>query len=395
MIHPNILICYSNPGTTGRLRLDVEHREIEAALKEVGADSSYVKRIHATTIDDLISEIGSNKYQLIQFSGHGDKEGVYLENSDHTKAELLDSTMLERVLSVASNNLKVLILTCCYSDSYRESLAQKVPYLITITGPAPDRAAINFSKWFYSTLLRSENSIEVSFAFAKAVSEDLTINLSRRGLLKQPGELKVEAKINFGNKIILDLTPIKNEIFKISENEESFINAICTSIRAHYSLFKLPMERVALPFDQHIGIFSWNNEIDPISCEQVFLVSNDISEAAFEVFARLMSRYTSLASARYRYKNEREYPGKSKLIKSALDRFYETTEQFFSGDNANQLRNLSPNHYKVAAGMIRANLAEADAAWAQDDLAQCIVFLETSLTTLHNFIMQLVQEVKD
>src|SRR5262245_29155324 len=100
MTNPRILICYSNPTNTGRLRLDLEHSSIDAAIRQAGLDPALVRRVHAATLEDLILELSCNDYELVQFSGHSDPDGIYLENALRTSHELLSAQALQRILSV-------------------------------------------------------------------------------------------------------------------------------------------------------------------------------------------------------------------------------------------------------------------------------------------------------
>ena len=136
------------------------------------------------------------------------------------------------------------------------------------------------------------------------------------------------------------------------------------------------------------------NEVDPIVCGRAFVVSPDISEFDFTAVAMLLARYTSLAGAGYRLKNERDYPEKSNLVRKALNAFHKAVADFFNKKYSASYRSLAPNNYKVATGVITANLTEADIFFADNDYSQCIIHLETALTTLHNFIYQILDAIE-
>lgn len=398
MATPRILIAYSNPHSTERIRLDLEHRAIEEALKNAQVNADYVRRLHATTVGDLISAVSGHDLDIVQFSGHGSPEGIYLEGEGHAAGELLDFVALQEIIRLSPPSLRAVILTCCFSGEAREALAPKVPYLISVDGPAPDKAAIEFSRVFYSSLLSDkQQNIERAYDIAKfgAGRSSLKVCLTRRGLLRRPGDLKIEATLRKQEQsLVIDLTPVRDRIQELKLDEEEFLDSICTGIRAHRGIFNEPMDRVALIFDQYVGIFSWKSSIDPIMCEDFILIADEVTEAEFEAVVMLMTRYTVLASQRYRFKFEQEYPGKSKLLHGALEEFEETRERFFIGSYAESLRKLAPNRYKVAAGLIAANLSEADGMWARDEFPRCIAHLEAALTTMHSFIRELIKQIR-
>ena len=45
--------------------------------------------------------------------------------------------------------------------------------------------------------------------------------------------------------------------------------------------------------------------------------------------------------------------------------------------------------------MINANLIEADYAYGKEDYSQCIIHLETALTSLHNLIIQFLESIME
>ena len=96
---PRVLVLYSNPGDSQRLRLDKEHRAIDAVLRELGLDSSVVLRRHAVSVEDFSAAIRSGEFEIIQFSGHGSEEGIVLERQPTGKKELVDASRLTAALS--------------------------------------------------------------------------------------------------------------------------------------------------------------------------------------------------------------------------------------------------------------------------------------------------------
>jgi hypothetical protein len=393
MVKPRILICYSNPIDTARLRLDIEHSEIESVLSKSGLDTGLIKRLHATTLETLLDELSEGSFEIIEFSGHGNNKGIYLENDARTSSQLITTDVLLHILKIASPTLRALLLTCCYSENYKLKISNYVPYLISVDGPAPDKAAIQFSKRFFSTYLAPPYSVERAFFFAGIYGrkDNFSVKLTRRGLLRQKGKLKIEAVVGLHNKIVLDLTQIRKKIDNIDFSKDKFLELICTSLKAHFSLFKKPLERVAIPFGNFIGLFTWQNEIDPIICEQFFSVSSNLSEASFNSIALLMSRYTSLARAQYRFKTEPIYQGQAEILRRSLDEFHEAAQTYFTGEHSTVLRALAPDTYKITGGILKASLTEADISWSHEEYGYTVVQLETALTSIHNLLIPAIK----
>jgi len=78
-VKPEMLILYSNPSDTFRLRLDKEHRVIEQIIRNVGIDPRRILRLHAASVTDFIGELPKGDFEIVQFSGHGSSKEGYLE----------------------------------------------------------------------------------------------------------------------------------------------------------------------------------------------------------------------------------------------------------------------------------------------------------------------------
>jgi hypothetical protein len=155
---PRILVFYSTPSNIPRLRLDIEHRAVEQVLRDLHVDSSLVNRLHATTVDDLARSLMEREYEIVQFSGHGTKEGFILEDRNLEKSMFVPAAQIAQILHETSPHLKVAIFLSCYSAESIPELAHAAPYLVTVTGSADDNAAIDFIAQFYSAYLRRDRS---------------------------------------------------------------------------------------------------------------------------------------------------------------------------------------------------------------------------------------------
>jgi hypothetical protein len=269
--------------------------------------------------------------------------------------------------------------------------------LISVEGAAPDKAAIDFARHFYTQLWRNDAPIERAFHVAETLCAEsgLLLQISRRGLARADSDFIVEAQIEYDYKIIVDLTPVRAYLEALTDRiREDVLRAICRSIRAHRRLFTLPMERVAIPFGRHIGLFSWQNDIDPVRCEQIFRIASDVPSRVFDAVAFLMYRYSRIASARYRVATETIYAGQEPVLRTALSEFNEDIRLVLEGNYGEALSSIAADDLKIAQGIIKANLLEADSALSRHDHVQTIVYLETALTTLHNLLIQVLDAVK-
>ena len=146
-----VLVLFSNPDDTSRLRLDKEHRAIAKVLDELRLSPGIVQRLHAVTLKDALEAMRTLHAEIIQFSGHGSDDGIYLDRSDHLGSELVNAERLSSLIKTAASPPRALILLSCFSSSAVGSLGTVAPYLITLIGEANDGACAEFAAAFYRT----------------------------------------------------------------------------------------------------------------------------------------------------------------------------------------------------------------------------------------------------
>ena len=80
-LRKTILILSANPKTTSRLRLDEEVREIEEGLQRAKHRSRFeIRSKWAVRLRDFRRALLDEVPQIVHFTGHGEKEGLFLED---------------------------------------------------------------------------------------------------------------------------------------------------------------------------------------------------------------------------------------------------------------------------------------------------------------------------
>jgi hypothetical protein len=226
--NPKVLIIYSNPSNSSRLRLDKEHRSIDQIIDKLNIDSKSITRLHAASIGDFLAELSKDDFEIVQFSGHGSTSGIYLEAEQIDAGEEVSSKRLASLLKGVSSKLKVAIFVSCFSSDSIPDLAGVAPYLITICGPADDIAAIEFVRRFYESFFQ-HNSVEIAFETAVrlvgVILEQKNIHalLTRRA--KELGEERflLQAFPTGGDSILVDLTDVEKYIIQLNVTIEEFL----------------------------------------------------------------------------------------------------------------------------------------------------------------------------
>jgi len=388
--NPRILIIYAAPGNLPRLKLDWEHSAVGMVLREVGLDPSLViKSLHATTIENLVRALVEGEYEIVQFSGHGAKEGIFLEDPRHERDVFVPARQIAQILRETSPRLKVAIFMSCYSAEAIEELVDSASYLLTVAGAADDRAAIQFVEQFYAAYLRMD-SIEKAFSIAQKFIEmtkqdtDLNATLSRRAVIR--GEKRVLYKVVPANKndsILLDLTEAENDIAALNITRDNFLGMLSRKIRIHRWIFSSPRQRVVLSIGSYFGIFSWEDANDVVLCNRILRIRPEVDEYTCGAWASLIVSYNDHFMDPYRMKVGERIT----TLKNSLKEYQRTYESFFNtGEKADLLRKAAPEQFKVTKAIISSNLELAESKLYQEDDQSAVVYLEAALSAMHDLI---------
>lgn len=162
----SILFVLANPMKTTRLRLDEEYREIDHGLRLSNERLRFELNITtATRPNDLRRELLRYKPQYVHFSGHGDTDGIVLENNDGT-AQIVKTEALAELFSLFENIVECVILNACYSEAQAEAICNHIPFVIGMNSSVPDNVAIQFAIGFYDGI-GAGRDIEDAFRFGK------------------------------------------------------------------------------------------------------------------------------------------------------------------------------------------------------------------------------------
>jgi tetratricopeptide (TPR) repeat protein len=162
-----ILFLCANPSDTSRLRIDEEVREIEEGLRRSKKRDNFDFKVRlATRVRDLSRAILDDSPQILHFSGHGETEGIILEDEDGT-AKIVTTLSIGNLFSLFSDTIKCVILNSCYSKSQAEEISKYIPFVIGMSKSVPDTTAITFATSFYDAI-GAGKEIELAFKFGVA-----------------------------------------------------------------------------------------------------------------------------------------------------------------------------------------------------------------------------------
>jgi hypothetical protein len=394
-----VLVLYSNPNDSERLRLDLEHRAVDSVLTELNLEASIITRLHAVTAEDFMSAIRSGDFEIIQFSGHGSSEGIILEKLPSGKEELVDAERLFTILSMPSPRRRALIFLSCFSSASLSTLAKAAPFVITVSGPAGDEACVRFTSSFYRCYLEKE-SIEEAFSFACSqveflgLGKELNAVLSRRALLRGEDKMLYAATVG-GDTIYIDISPIEQQLEISSFNRERFLSALGRKLRIHRWIFSQASEGTVLSLGEFFAEFTWQNADDFITCRRLLKLKEGVDSDLCRIWSDLLLGYNEFRSLRYRRSPTPASPQEEPYLKAALKEMQRNLDYYFSGDRADLLIAALPQSFRMSQALALANHRHAEMALCRGDLQQVVVLLECALTSIHDFIDALTDHLTE
>ena len=147
-----ILFIAANPKDSVRLRLDEEIREIEDGLnRSIHREEFRLHQKWAVRLKDVRRAMFEVNPHVVHFSGHGETEGLMLEDDDG-KAVIVNADTLAGLFCIQAGRIECVILNACYSASQAEAINAHVKYVVAMQNAIPDRAAREFAVGFYDAL---------------------------------------------------------------------------------------------------------------------------------------------------------------------------------------------------------------------------------------------------
>ncbi len=157
MKNKKILILCANPTDTKQLRLDKEVREIEnALLLAKNPDKFEIAAKWAVRVEDLRRALLEYQPTIVHFCGHGEEEGLVLENENGTR-QTVSAESLGSLFESFREFVECVLLNACYSEVQAQAIYKYVDCVIGMNQPIGDKAAIEFATGFYDALGHGEN----------------------------------------------------------------------------------------------------------------------------------------------------------------------------------------------------------------------------------------------
>ena len=128
-----ILFLSSNPNRTGILRLDKEFWEIRGSIAVSRSSKNVFIQFVTATKPKLMQElIEKEKPDIVHFSGHGNTNGEIVFEDENRNPLQISPENFASMFRACGNNLKCVVLNCCYSDKAAKLINRTVDCVIGI-----------------------------------------------------------------------------------------------------------------------------------------------------------------------------------------------------------------------------------------------------------------------
>ena len=147
-----ILFLSASPDDRAYLQVDREARAIAQRVRS----SEYPDAIEVITKpalrpSDLQEALLRHTPHIVHFSGHGQSEGILLEDSNG-QARVVPGPALAHMFRNLKDNIQVVVFNACFSQEQAREVADYIDVAVGMGEAIGDSAAIAFSSAFYMGL---------------------------------------------------------------------------------------------------------------------------------------------------------------------------------------------------------------------------------------------------
>jgi hypothetical protein len=154
-----ILFLAAEPENKITFNAGNEFKIIQDALNKSSNRSKYeLIPIFQTNLDDLTTFLRRHQPEIVHFSMHGSKKGVYFEEADGT-AQVVEPDLLGdhfELVNAEQRIINLVLMSACHSAQHAEYLAKYVGTAIGMNGMIENEAAFAYTKGFYSAFFEGD-----------------------------------------------------------------------------------------------------------------------------------------------------------------------------------------------------------------------------------------------
>ena len=171
-----ILFLSANPGTTSRILVDEEAREIFERIQEGQQRDKFelFKHVAARPVD-LQRLLLFYQPHIVHFSGHGSKKQKIILGGAPGRGKTVDRQGLAELFALYNSHVRLVLLNACFTKTQARSISQVIDYSVGTGKGIGDKAGVAFAGAFYRAL-----------GFGKSIKEAFDSAKAELGLTRMP-----------------------------------------------------------------------------------------------------------------------------------------------------------------------------------------------------------------
>lgn len=148
-----LLFLAVSPVDAGRLRLDVEHRQIQERIRAAKhRDSIKFADGWAVRPDDLFQLLHEHDPHIVHFCGHGTSLSELAFENQTGESKLVTGEALATCFDAISGDTRLVVLNACHSAEAAKQIAQHVDCAIGMADAILDATALQFAAALYRSI---------------------------------------------------------------------------------------------------------------------------------------------------------------------------------------------------------------------------------------------------
>jgi hypothetical protein len=396
-----------SPAGADRLRIDKEHRAIQAVAKNF-ADRARFYSIPAATFGDVLGMLTHEEFDVVHFSCHGSPDRLLFETDGRSSEGLVPLGQIANLLNRRQPGVRAAVFMSCFSQSGLAAVAGAAPYVILLDGEGQDELCIRFAEAFYGHLFQTD-SIETAYAEAQelvsywrgAGAPVLSACLNRRKA-GEDSDYVVEVILQ-RDHILVDLAPILSDLTRLDISYGDFAASVVRKMRLHSWIFRAPLESVLITVGPFLGQFAWTNADDAVTCTKVLKFAETIDARAAEALMDLLVIYNDFSVASYRQVSEPAAPENAEGLEAALESFAVLCGMNHGRQAQHPMLSRALGAVRpwlpaqaggsISVASMRSAVSMASEKFHSGDRSHAVAYLESALSALHDLVKSLVAEL--
>lgn len=174
----NVLYLTANPNEQNSLRVDVEMRQVQEAVRGSKLrDNIELLYRPAADLNSLIDGLNDYTPGIVHFSGHGYSGGLAVDHAKvvRPKRKILTFDVLGKAFAAVDIPPRVVVLNACESAGAKKALLPSVSAMVVMRDSVSDVAATAFATRFYAAIAAGQ-SLKSAFQQGVLAVEHASIN---------------------------------------------------------------------------------------------------------------------------------------------------------------------------------------------------------------------------